>query len=95
MRITIDNKTYNIKEELTILEACKSVKIEVPSLCYHSDLIPEGRCGICAVLVNGKFMTSCNNKIKDGMNITTTSYEILEYRKSIIQLIACNFEKEE
>ncbi len=95
MKITIDNKTYNIKEELTILEACKLSGIKIPTLCYHPDLIPEGRCGICAVLANGKFTTSCNNKIKDGMNIVTTSKEILEYRKSIIQLIGCNFEKEE
>ncbi len=95
MKITINNKTYNIKKELTILEACKLSGIKIPTLCYHPDLIPEGRCGICAVLVNGKFMTSCNNKIKDGMNIVTTSKEILEYRKSIIQLIGCNFEKEE
>jgi len=95
MKITINNKQYNIKNECTILEACKFAKIKIPTLCYHSDLKSEGRCGICVVKANGKMMTSCNNKIQDGMIIKTNTQEIIEYRKTIIQLIGCNFEKEE
>ena len=95
MKITIDNKIYNIKNECTILEAAKSCGIRIPTLCYHSDLKPEGKCGMCLVEANGKMMTSCNNKIESDMIIKTYTPQIIEYRKAMIQLIGCNFEKEE
>ncbi len=95
MKITIDNKQYNIKENCTILEACKNAKIKIPTLCYHPDLKPEGRCGMCLVEANGKMITSCNNKISDGMIIKTYTPQIVEYRKTMIELIGCSFEKEE
>lgn len=95
MEIIIDGKKLKVKAGITILEAATKAGIKIPTLCYHPDLKPEGRCGICIVEANGKIMTSCNNKIQDGMIIQTNTENIRKQRKINSQLIGCNFEKEE
>ncbi len=40
-------------------------------------------------------MTACNNKIKAGMIIKTNSKKVQEYRKINIQLVGCNFARED
>ncbi|HNV96733.1 MAG TPA: [FeFe] hydrogenase, group A [bacterium] len=95
MQITIDGKKIKINKKCTILEAALKSGIKIPTLCYHPDLRSEGRCGICVVMANGKFITSCNNEICEGMIIETNNPEIQKQRKINAQLIGCNFEKEE
>ena len=62
MQVTIDNKKIECEKGKTILEVLKQLGIEIPTLCYHPDLKPEGRCRICLVEVDGKLKTSCDNK---------------------------------
>lgn len=95
MYITINNQKIKVGKNWTILDAAKSIGIKIPTLCYHPDLKPEGRCGICVVEVDGKLITACNNLAIDGMNIKTNSKKVIEQRKINVQLIGCNFEKEE
>jgi NADP-reducing hydrogenase subunit HndD len=88
MQVTINNNKVECGEGKTILEVLKQHGIKVPTLCYHPDLKAEGRCRICIVEVDGKFMTSCDTEIKDGMNIITNSKRVLNARKLNTELIA-------
>lgn len=90
MQITLDGKKVNFKEGETILEIAKRNKIPIPTLCYHPDLTPEGRCRVCLVEVDGQLMTSCNTKAKKGMDIKTKSDRICEARKLNIELMLSN-----
>ena len=45
----IDNKTVSIHRGETILEAARRAGVDIPTLCYHQDLSPEGGCRICLV----------------------------------------------
>ena len=47
--ITIDGKTLEFEEKLTILEAAKRLKIKIPTLCYNEHMTPYGGCRICLV----------------------------------------------
>ena len=49
MQIKINGKKIRVKKEETILEVAKRNKIPIPTLCYHPDLKPEGRCRVCLV----------------------------------------------
>lgn len=94
MQIIINGKKIKVKADWTILQAVNKAKINIPTLCYHPDLKPSGRCGVCVVEANGKIMTSCNNLVREGMIIKTNSPRVIQQRKTNVQLLGCNFEKE-
>lgn len=70
-----------------IVEAARHNGIFIPTLCNMAGLIPKGACRICTVRINGRFMTSCTTPVTDGMEIESNSPEILDLRKSIVELL--------
>ncbi|PKP54184.1 MAG: NADP oxidoreductase [Bacteroidetes bacterium HGW-Bacteroidetes-1] len=70
-----------------IIEAAKKNGVYIPTLCNMPNLKPKGSCRICTVKINGRLMTSCTTPVADGMEIESTSAEISELRKSIIELL--------
>ena len=73
----------------TILQACRVLGIEIPTLCYEPKLAPYGACRICAVEVEGRDDTpiSCGTTIEEGMVITTHSDRVIENRRMVLELI--------
>ncbi|RLI99032.1 MAG: ferredoxin [Candidatus Aenigmatarchaeota archaeon] len=90
MKIKIDGRRFSAKEGETILNVAKRNKIYIPTLCYHPDLKPQGRCRVCLVEVDGKLVTSCNTKVMDNMEIFTNTKRVKEARKLNIELIYNN-----
>ncbi len=86
-KIIIDGKALEVADTLTILQAAKLLNIRIPTLCYDHRLSPSGRCKLCAVEVKGssKPVYSCLIKVKDGMEVTTSSPELFELRKGILE----------
>jgi len=87
MQIKIDGKKVNVKENQTILEAAEKAGIDIPTLCYDSELKTHSNCRMCVVEVDNKLITSCDNPIKKGMNIKTKSKKVLNARKLNIELL--------
>ncbi|MFA5100123.1 MAG: NADH-dependent [FeFe] hydrogenase, group A6, partial [Candidatus Omnitrophota bacterium] len=81
-----------VAEGTTILEAAKSVQIKIPTLCKHPDLPASAACGICIVKAKGsnKMLRACCTPLEDGMEITTHDPEIVEIRRTVIELILSN-----
>ena len=44
--LTINGAEVKVPEGTTILEAARTAGYEVPSLCFHPDLKPNGTCGM-------------------------------------------------
>ena len=67
-----------------LIEACKSVGIEVPSFCYYPNLSLQGACRMCLVKVEKmpKLQTACTTVISEGMVATTDSEEVRQARKA-------------
>jgi formate dehydrogenase alpha subunit len=86
--VNIDNKTYRVKQGLTILQAAEQNGIYIPTLCNHKDLSPHGGCRMCIVEVEGirNFPTACTTPIEDGMVIRTHTAQVQAVRQEIIQL---------
>lgn len=93
MQIKINNKKVKCNKGETILEVLQKHSIKVPTLCYHPDLKPEGRCRMCVVEADGKLKTSCNNNVKDGMSIITNSKRVFDARALNAELIASHYLK--
>ena len=96
INIKIDNKEYSFEEGLTILEACRKVNIDIPTLCYYKGLVESGNCRVCLVEVKGNrnFVTACNQKIYEGMEILTNTLDVIEARKKSLELIISNHSME-
>ena len=60
--LTIDRKSVTVPENTTILEAARSVNINIPTLCYLKDINEIGACRICMVEVEGteRLQPACN-----------------------------------
>jgi len=87
--LTIDGKDVQAEEGSTILEAARASEIEIPTLCYDSDLEPYGGCRLCIVQVEGMrgLPPSCTTQVTEGMQVTTENEEILRTRKMVLRLL--------
>ena len=74
---------------MTILDAARLVKVKIPTLCYHPDLPAWAACGICVVKVEGsnKMLRACATPVEEGMSIITHDPEIVEVRRTVLELI--------
>src|ERR1700726_3330430 len=89
---TGDGKKLTAPAGTLLIEACKSVGIEVPSFCYYPNLSLQGACRMCLVKVEKmpKLQTACTTVISEGMAVTTESDEIRQARKSMVELLLGN-----
>ncbi len=87
--VTINSSQVSAGEGMTILELAQENGIEIPTLCYLSELPPTGACRVCAVEVAGSrtLVGSCHTPITQGMVIYTHSPKVLETRKVIVELL--------
>jgi predicted molibdopterin-dependent oxidoreductase YjgC len=88
-RITINDKELTVPNNVTILEAARQNGIYIPTLCNHPKLTPSGGCRLCIVRVNGipRPVASCTTPVTDGMEVTTSTTEIEDLRKLVLELI--------
>lgn len=87
--LTIDNINVTVEKGTTILEAAKSVGVEIPNLCYLKELGPFGSCGVCVVEVKGspKLQRACSTPVQNGMEVFTSSEKALSTRKLALDLM--------
>jgi iron-only hydrogenase group A len=88
----INGLLVNCEAGTTILEAARRVQVKIPTLCKHPDLTASAACGICIVKVKGsqKMLRACCTPVEKGMEILTHDPEIVEIRRSVIELILSN-----
>jgi len=92
VNITVDGKKVTAPAGTLLIEACKSVGIEVPSFCYYPNLSLQGACRMCLVKIEKmpKLQTACTTVITEGMAVTTDSPEIHQARKGMVELLLGN-----
>ena len=88
VNVKIDGRPYQFEKGTTILKACKSIGIEIPTLCYLEGIAEEGSCGMCVVEVRGSrtLQRACITEVAEGMEITTNSDLLYEARKTNLEL---------
>lgn len=88
--ITIDGKEYKAKEGEYILNAARANDIFIPAICYLTRCSPTLACRICLVEANGKQVYSCNTKVKEGMEVTVNTPNILAERRAMMEVYDVN-----
>jgi len=92
VNITVNGKKVGVPAGTLLIEACKTVGIEVPSFCYYPGLSLQGACRMCLVRVEKmpKLQTACTTVVADGMVVATESDEVRQARKSMVELLLGN-----
>ena len=91
IHLTIDGIPVEVEKGTTILQAARQIGVEIPTLCYLEDVLPDGSCRLCVVEVtnNGrtKFDTACTLRCSEGDEVQTMSEKVVAYRKDTLDLL--------
>jgi NADH-quinone oxidoreductase subunit G len=92
IKARINQLDVEVPEGTSILDAARQVQVNIPTLCKHRDLLPTAACGICIVRNRGgnKLIRACSTPLEPGMDITTHDREIVDVRRSTLELILSN-----
>lgn len=86
--MTIDGQAIEFTDEPNVLSVIRKAGIDIPTLCYHSELSIYGACRLCTVEDDrGKTFASCSEKPRGGMIIYTNTPRLMRYRKLILELL--------
>ncbi|MCI5650420.1 MAG: [FeFe] hydrogenase, group A [Fusicatenibacter sp.] len=86
--MTIDGRKVEFTDERNVLSVIRKAGINLPTLCYHSELSTFGACRLCTVEDDrGRTFASCSEVPRDGMVIYTNTGKLKKYRKLIVELL--------
>ncbi len=88
--ITIDGTEVTVREGATLLDACRKLGIDTPTLCYGDTLTPANACRVCMVELEKArtLVPACSRKAEDGMVIHTDSERVRLSRKMVFEFLA-------
>lgn len=90
--VYINGILYHFPNEISILEACRSIGIKIPRFCYHENLSIAGNCRMCLVELNevAKPIVACSTDILENMIIYTESPMVLKARENVLEFLLLN-----
>lgn len=85
----INNQDVSAVAGQTILEVARENGIGIPTLCYLKGLTAVGACRMCLVEIKGtpRLLPACVTRAAEGMEVTTDSPRLQEYRRTIVELL--------
>lgn len=93
--LKIDGRVLQAAEGAFLLQVARAAGIEIPTLCHHDDLEPVGACRLCLVEVTHPawqgwktLVTSCLYPVKEGLEVSTHSDEVVMARRRVLALLA-------
>lgn len=88
VKIKINGIEHDVEAGSTVLDACHSVGINIPTLCWMRDLNEIGACRMCMVEIKDRgLVTACVYPVAEGMEVTTNTQKVLDARKTNLELL--------
>lgn len=90
VNLIVDGKPLQVEPELFVLDVCRDQGIDIPAPCRYPYLDPRPVCKLCQVEVKdpatgqSKVVTSCDMKVREGMEVKTHSEAAVEARKQAL-----------
>jgi NADH-quinone oxidoreductase subunit G len=93
-KLIIDTIALEVSRGTKVIEAAEQAGIIIPRFCFHPALGSLGACRMCAVKflegpVKGIKM-SCMEQARDGMVVSTTDAEVVDFRRQVIEWLMLN-----
>ncbi|HEY8842195.1 MAG TPA: 2Fe-2S iron-sulfur cluster-binding protein, partial [Candidatus Dormibacteraeota bacterium] len=88
--VNIDGEDVQVTEGTTILEACRGLNIDTPTLCQLENLTPVNVCRVCVVEVEGSrvLVPACSRKVEADMKVHTDSERVQHSRRMVLEMLA-------
>jgi len=92
IKIEINNLEFLVKPNISVLEACKFVGINIPRFCYHETLSVAGNCRMCVVEVanSPKPVASCALPVLNNMKIFVNTPVVKKARENVLETLLLN-----
>lgn len=89
VKLKINQQEIECDNDLTILQAARSVGVNIPTICYHDHCTANALCRICVVEVKGArtLVASCVANVSEGMDIETHNERVNRSRKTILEMM--------
>ena len=99
--IKINDVALSVNPGTLVLDACRTVGIDIPHYCYHPALTPVATCRMCLVEIKGqpKLATSCTTTVppapKDNpdavvMEVFTNTPAVADARAGVMEFLLIN-----
>ena len=88
--LTVDGRTVQVAEGATILDACRQLQIDTPTMCFADNLTPVNACRVCVVELEGSrtLVPACARAAAEGMQVRTDSERVRHSRRLVLELLA-------
>jgi len=88
--LEIDGKPVRVSEGTTLLQACRKLGIDTPTLCYLENLTPVNVCRVCVVELEGArtLVPACSRACENGMRVKTDSERVRTSRRMVLEFLA-------
>jgi len=95
VNLKINGMDVSVPAGSTILEAARSIGIEIPTLCYLKEINEIGACRICVVEVKGArtLVTACVFPVAENMEVFTNTEKVRKSRKLTLELLLSTHDK--
>jgi NADH-quinone oxidoreductase subunit G len=92
INLTIDGRAVKVPPQTLVIDAAKTVGIEIPAFCYYEGLSLAAACRMCLVEVEKmpKMMTACTLPVSEGMVVRTDTEQVKQSRKYMLEFLLTN-----
>jgi NADH-quinone oxidoreductase subunit G len=91
-KITIDGRTLDVDNSLTVIQAARDNGIEIPHFCWHPRLSVSGNCRMCLVEIEKmpKLVIACSTQVAEGMVVATNNEKVIHARQAVMEFLLIN-----
>ncbi|MEJ2282326.1 MAG: NADH-quinone oxidoreductase subunit NuoG [Desulfobacterales bacterium] len=93
-KLVIDDREIEVAAGTKVIKAAEQLGIMIPRFCFHPALGSVGACRVCAVkFLEGSvkgIQMSCMVDAQDGMVVSTTDDEAVDFRRHVIEWLMLN-----
>jgi NADH-quinone oxidoreductase subunit G len=92
VRLQIDGRDIEVSAGTLLIDAARSVGIEIPAFCYYKGLTLQAACRMCLVEIekSPKLVTSCTQVVAEGMVVRTNTPQVVEARRAMLEFLLTN-----
>ena len=99
INLTIDGLAVKAQPGQSLLLTARAQGVDIPTLCYHDDLKPDGRCRLCVVEIGEpgrtRLVNSCTYPVEEGLIVQTKSEKVLASRRLVLELLLAQARRNE
>jgi predicted molibdopterin-dependent oxidoreductase YjgC len=89
VELSVDGETVSVPEGSTVLDACRAMGEDIPTLCYGDTMTPKNACRVCMVELEGSrtLVPSCSRRVQAGMVVKTDTERVRHSRRLVLELL--------